>query len=130
MSAEQWKQAITEGIPELEAGEPNRDKALLLHALLGLRRHFELQGETPETASQDQPEAIQINLSEYMEDELVDAEKYLKLWRDTGNADFKDIAKQELAHFEMIAKYVKSVNSGIDLNPYIVHHNALLAKLV
>jgi len=131
-----WKKVAKENYEALEDISPDKaskDQYLLYAASVALLDHFDRQGElthpTPETAAQGKNEGVAGILLDYMADELADAEKYLKLWHETGSKDFKEIAKQELSHFEILAKYARTIEPNIDLNPYMVHHNALLAKL-
>jgi len=131
-----WKKIAKENYKALEGVNPDKatkDQYLLYAACVALLDHFEYEDEsthpTPETAAQGENEGAGGILLDYMADELADAEKYLKLWHETGNKDFKEIAKQELSHFETLAKYARTVERNIDLSPYMVHHNALMAKL-
>lgn len=132
-----WQEVAAENYDHLKDIPPEkatRDQFTLYAACVALQGHKGLRGETihsgPETAAQGENEAAESILTEYMEDELQDAEKYLKLWHETSDKDFKDIAKQELSHFEILAKHARTIDPNIDLNPYMVHHNALLARLV
>ena len=131
-----WKKVAKENYESLRDINPDKaskDQYLLYAASVALLDHFEHMGEsthpTPETAAQGENEGAVGVLLDYMADELADSEKYIKLWQRTGNKDFKEIAKQELSHFEILAKYARTVEPNIDLNPYMVHHNALMAKL-
>jgi len=132
-----WKKVAKENYESLRDINPDKaskDQYLLYAASVALLDHFEHMGEsthpTPETAAQGENEGAGGVLLDYMADELADSERYIKLWRQTSNKDFREIAKQELSHFEILAKYARTVEPNIDLNPYMVHHNALLARLV
>lgn len=132
----QWRENAHDTYKSLKDIEPDRatkEQFILYACCIALQGHEDTQDETihsaPEAAAQGENEGMAGILTSYMEDELADAEKYLKLWRDTGDKDFEEIAKQELSHFETLAKYAQSVEPRIDLQAYMVHHNALLAKL-
>ena len=131
-----WKKVAKENYESLRDINPDKaskDQYLLYAASVALLDHFEHMGEsthpTPETAAQGENEGAVGVLLDYMAGELADGEKYLKLWHSTGNKDFKEISKQELSHFEILAKYARTVEPNIDLNPYMLHHNSLMAKL-
>lgn len=122
-------------ISKIDVLRMNGDDYVMLGASLAILDHNDYMPDimgysAAESALQGENKGSQSMLSDYMADELADAEKYLKLWRETGNADFKEISKQELSHFELVAKYARSTEPDLDLQPYIVHHNSLLAKLV
>jgi len=121
-------------LKDIDPDKATKQQFILYAACIALQVHEDYQGEvthsTPETDAQGENEGAVGVLLDYMADELADSERYIKLWQQTGNKDFKEIAKQELSHFEILAKYARTVEPNIDLNPYMVHHNALLARLV
>lgn len=132
-----WQEVAAENYDHLKDIPPEkatRDQFTLYAACVALQGHKEPQDESiqpePKTAAQVENEAAESILTEYLAEELADAEKYLKLWHETGNADFKDIARDELHHFELLAKHARSVDSSIDFSSYTVQHGALLAKLI
>jgi len=120
-------------LKDLDPDKATKQQFILYAACIALQGHEDYQGEvthpTPEAATQGENEGAGGILLDYMADELADSEKYIKLWQQTGNKDFKEISKQELSHFEALAKYTRTVEPNIDLNPYMLHHNSLMAKL-
>ena len=121
-------------LKDIDPDKATKQQFILYAACIALQGHEDYQGEvthsTPETDAQGENEGAVGVLLDYMADELADSERYIKLWQQTGNADFKGVANDELRHFQILAKYARTVEPNIDLNPYMVRHNALLARLV
>lgn len=131
MSLESWKSSLRE-IPDLISGEPSRENALLLAALYTLESCFPAQNKvgclTAENPAQDENGGA---VGNYANDELSDAERYLKLWRETKDDELKTIAQDELRHAEY---WIRKAREGklvpeTELQDAITWHNALLAKM-
>lgn len=132
----QWQKNAKDtykALKDIDPAKATRQQFILFAACVALQGHMPSLDETvrtqPESATHGKNEGLTTILLDYMNEELSDSEKYIALWRDTGNKDFKEIAKQEISHFEILAKYAQSAEPGIDLQSYVMHHNTLLAKL-
>lgn len=133
MSLESWQSSLEE-IPQIIAGEPSKDKAILLASLLALQRHFDRQAETvhpiPETAAQGENEGMEDDVAQHINDELSDSDMYYKLWVQTKNPDYKQFAADELKHAEhWIKQAQQSGMAQAELKNYATWHHSLLAKL-
>lgn len=137
MSLDKWHSGLDE-IASLIAADPSKDKAMLLAALYTIQPHLEAQWRAAqtkqETSIEGQPEAKtthgQLYL-DYIQAELNDAEKYQKLWIETKDDQFKEMARDELRHSEYLIKLVREDDSisEAELQDVLVFHNALLARL-
>lgn len=89
----------------------------------------EVISETEEKQVERKIEGLERVLIISLGEELEDADKYINLWHKTGDKEFKKIASEELSHAGVVAKYIRESGYSIDMNPYMVHFNAIQAKL-
>lgn len=68
-----------------------------------------------------------------IEDEFSDAEKYCKRWKDTGDATYKAIGRDELKHAEQLVAQLRpkvvSDHDKMKLQKVTMTHGELVAKL-
>ena len=122
MMNKMWCEATEKEIRRLLECKPSNERAMLLASLISIQKHLKHHIPMKEESGSE--------LMTHLGEELDGAEWYLQLWHDTGNADFKAIAREELRHFDTLAKYVKQQEPGADLSGCITRHTALMAKLV
>lgn len=132
-----WKKVAKENYESLKEINPDKatkDQYLLYAASVAMLDHFECKDETInstlEPTAQGENEGMSAILLDYMSEELADSSKYIELWHKTGNENFKSVARDELSHFEILAKYARTVEPNIDLQDYMVHYKSLMARLV
>lgn len=89
----------------------------------------EFMKETSKNGVCRKTEGFESVLVESLGEELEDAEKYIDLWHKTGDKEFRKIASDELSHAGVVAKYIREAGYSIDMQPHMVHFNALQAKL-
>lgn len=85
--------------------------------------------ETSKNDVERKTEGLERVLVETLGEELEDAEKYIDLWHKTGDKEFRKIASDELSHAGVVAKYIRESGYSIDMQPHIIHFNAIQAKL-
>lgn len=139
-----WSEAAREthdGLKTINLEKMTKDDYLLYGASLAILDHEPSQGEVmpesdpsaqepPQKAAGDKPQA-QLFL-DYIGDELSDADKYLSLWNEMGDEQFREMARDEIRHSENLIRIVRQGGTVDDpgLQDMLTHHNVLLARLV
>jgi len=142
MSLQTWQKAV-EDIPGLLSGEPSRNNALLLAAL------YNIQNNMPDAETEEpgivEPKTAPENTTDNASDpedrtdagwliqtageELSDAEMYYAKWISTDTPEYKEIALDEIRHFEILVKIIRGNDATMDVQGLMMRHNSLLAKL-
>jgi len=138
-----WDRLIQQCIPSLLSGEPSRNNALLLAALYNIRNNMpDAETEGPDMAEPEAaPESAADNVSEQKDkagaewliqtagEELSDADMYYAKWISTDTPEYKEIALDEIRHFEILVKIIRDNDASTDIQGLMMRHNSLLAKL-